>query len=307
MGLSEIDEFVSHSIYNKKIVILIGNCHMGVIKEMLRSNCKFDEEFGIYDLPAICDIKQHNFYEEYEMYLKHANVIIQQDIRDDNKIDVRFSCSYVKSKIQSESRHICIINTYGLGKIYYPYFVHGNLYNVGYSNNEHGYFPFDDLILDNFIKSGFSLEEIVNMTKGNIEGYEPIDIEKIFEKYGKREGACDVKVMNYIKQNYSNRMLFYDIAHPTNDVLWYEVQQIFSILNMDDGRIEKRNIGNLSAFATPIYPFVKERLGLQFDNKWLGDNARIRLSTQYMDLEEYVREYYYWCSGRILSESSNTL
>jgi len=102
MGLREYEDFIFHSIFKKKTVALVGNCHFRILKNMLTSIKEFNDTYGIFFLPSIYEFKDEKMFEYYEKVLSVADVVIYQDIRDDNWIDKRFGCTYVQKRIKPE-------------------------------------------------------------------------------------------------------------------------------------------------------------------------------------------------------------
>lgn len=53
------------------------------------------------------------------------------------------------------------------------------------------------------------------------------------EKLRKREEKCDIKISDYIENNYREKQLFYDPNHPTNKVIYEKGRQIMSVLDLN--------------------------------------------------------------------------
>ncbi len=116
LGCVEWQDYIYFRFYKKKLVALIGNCHVLTIKKMLRLNSDFNKHYGIYEMPPICDITEEK-KADYERSIVNADVVIHQDIRRDNSLGVEFSEDYVRGRIKDECIYIKMINTYGLGRI----------------------------------------------------------------------------------------------------------------------------------------------------------------------------------------------
>lgn len=301
MGMTEFENYISSDLYKKKIALLIGNCHMPILGRMLRSNQAFAEEYGIFNGLTISEIAQNNYCDNYAGIVKNADLIIQQDIRTDNAFDECFSVSFVEKIRKKACIHIVMINSYGLGRIYYPLYKHGNSFDekLKIKALEMELFPFDDLFLDELIKK-HTLNEILDI----YSDINPINNlkernEEIFAKYYAREKFCDVKCTEYVYKNYKDKLLFYDLAHPINDILWMKVFQINHILGIDS-KFEKKYIGDLGSQGVPIYPFVKNQLELTFDCSYCGSENRFSLNEEMMNVSEYMKQYYYCCAHNIL-------
>ncbi len=293
-GLMEYTDFFPY-YYNKKSVLIIGNCHTGIIKQMLEYNVEFNKQYAICNMLPICMIKETE-KKMYKTLLPLVDLVIHQDIRDDNSIDYIFGETYVKKKIKLSCCYIKMINTYGMGKIYYPYFSNYNDRNKVWNGGEYGLFPCKDLFLDKLINKGYAYQEIKNIIdECNYAPEMQQMVDDIFLKYSIREKKCDVKIVDYIKKYYKQKLLFFDIAHPSNDVLCNIVEQILSLLNIKPNTIDNACFEELSKFALPVYPIVVRNLGLKFSQKYIGNEKRERLVPALMDLKEYIEEYRFWC------------
>lgn len=108
--------------------------------------------------------------------------------------------------------------------------------------------------------------------------------------------------MDYIESNYQDQQMFYDPAHPCNNILRIISEGILEILGIDINEIGEIDI-SVGGSEMPIYRCVREALGLKFAKEYIREDEhmdhQLRRLTPKMDLEEYVREYCYWCYGYI--------
>ena len=111
-GLREFEDFVYADWINKKIVLLHGNCHVGVVKEYLLSSACFAKEYAIYNIPQIQSMKE----KIDENVLKNVDVFVHQDIQDDNKYGFYLSDTYILPKMKKDVINIVIPNLFGMGE-----------------------------------------------------------------------------------------------------------------------------------------------------------------------------------------------
>ena len=76
----------------------------------------------------------------------------------------------------------------------------------------------------------------------------------------------DVKISDYIRENYINKRLFYTMNHPTDDILYETTNRIMKLLNLNFVKFVKKDF--LKDIVFPIYPCVKHNLDLKFDTTW---------------------------------------
>ena len=120
------------------------------------------------------------------------------------------------------------------------------------------------------------------------------NFDNIFEEFDSKERKWDIRIVDYIKKNYKEKKLFYDINHPTNEVMEKIAMGICKLLNIP---IEKLFCTmNLGAYEMPIYPEVRLTLGLKYGkaNEEIRKESSLKL-IEHMDLREYLLEYAFWC------------
>ena len=120
----------------------------------------------------------------------------------------------------------------------------------------------------------------------NDEHYTPEYIEKYIENFFNtieaNESKCDIKVCNFIKENYKKKILFYSIQHPCNDVLLHVYHQIVDILKLHETFSFPKEM--LYDHTVLILPCVQKVLGIhQTQYKLFGSGV--------VSQEEYVDLY----------------
>lgn len=73
----------------------------------------------------------------------------------------------------------------------------------------------------------------------------------------------DVKISDFIRENYKNKRLFFTMNHPTDEVLYEITNRIMKKLNLNSVKFKQKDFLKDTIF--PIYPCVKEKLDLKFD------------------------------------------
>ena len=298
-GLEELKDYIPYQALGKKIVILHGNCHIGIIKSYLNTSKSFKDKYYIYSIPMI----QHNkkgYIKEH--LLSNCDVFIYQDIQADNQYDIRLSEEYLLPKVRNMK--ICIPNIYGMGKIFYPQAKKGKedclWSNPSGREIPGGLFNFRDENIDSLWRKGErKIEKIVEYLRGPIYDKENVknEFEHMFSKMEEREKHWDVKILEYIKQNYKKQQMFYEPAHPCNNILRKISEEILVMLDIDINELQEIE-ESFGVSEMPIYKCVKEALELKFERKYIRNVPPIeesKLTEKDMDLKEYCREYCYWC------------
>lgn len=108
----------------------------------------------------------------------------------------------------------------------------------------------------------------------------------------------EVKITDYIEENYNKKRLFYDRGHFGEDVLKVYLTRLLKSLGEPEQRQEIDALDLKKYFninEAPIYPSTAQILNLEFANDgsllqmYLVDGARMVTFTEYM---EWMIEYY---------------
>lgn len=293
-GMVEFDDYIFHEFINKKMVYLHGNCHMAIIKEALLSSYCFNCDYYIYPGHWVCEMPNNRIPTNI---CKNIDVWIHENIRNNNMFGYGVSDEWVRNNIGFNSIDICIPNLFGLGYGFFPQTISGNNYNkpISNGNDKNGIFPHGDSVIDECIKKQMKIDDVVRFCNSE----SPFDKEKIIsnfelymEKIKNREKDCNIKIYDYIKDNYKKRKIFYDVGHPSTELLLEISGEILKLLGITDKCTAK---GQLDDHETPIYPCVISALGLKYGNNELRKSDTGKKLSQKMNFEEYIKEYIYWC------------
>lgn len=286
-GLREYNDFAFSYEGIKRIAIINANCYGIIIGEYLRSSKAFSENYFIHSIPPIYENTQGFIANEV---LKQCDLFIHQDIRRDNKYGKRLSDDYIRRQLKSTCVDITIPNLVGMGSIFYPFMERRKVNNV----QAETYFPFADKRIDELYARGKSTSEIVgvinNVSLSN-DIYIRDNMRKVVEKFKKREEHWDIKVIDYILDNYQKRQFFYDPYHPVNEVLEIISNGILRSLGFDRENLNAEQ--DLGASEMYLYPDVKAALGLQYDSREIRKKSFYKLTSE-MNLEEYVKQYLFF-------------
>ncbi|MBR5407634.1 MAG: hypothetical protein IK111_08330 [Lachnospiraceae bacterium] len=284
-GLKEFCDFIKADAYNKKIVFINGNCYSRYIGILLRRCEEFNNIYYVYDDTSI--LSHPN--EIDSNLLRNCDVFIHQDIQMGNKYSDIFADAMTIPKLKKECISICIPNLVGFGGLLYP--------QAYFSDDfENDMFPNRDCIVDGLIKHGYSIDDIVNIVctcKIFSDSMLMNEYKTIVSKFREREKEWDIKIIDYIVENFRSIKCFVDRAHPTDIVFRVIIKGILEILNIEYNTLEY-SIYNRDIFQGTeniIYPDVARFFKLQY---WSEDYELRRFFPQKiraMNMEEYVREY----------------
>lgn len=298
MGFEEYRDFTYCFNVDKKIAFINGNCHCDIIKSYLCTSKEFAKKYVFGAFPLIHENKAYD-----EKVLEYCDLFIYQDIRKESSVDYKYSEEYMLPRLKEECVKICVPNLYGFPKALF--YKNHMLSECGHKVSGGRYNPFlyCEEIIDECIQHGESFEKICTRLKEEfVEEREIIarfrkDREIILE----REKGWDVKISDYIFENYQTTQLFYDVAHPTNFLLKEISNRILVNLGIE-GKVSDDIKGSLNCYEVPVYDCIKDALGIQWSNSFLRERmentASFVLTETKMDWREYVKEYIWWRYGK---------
>lgn len=283
---------IKHSMkIGRQSVVVYGNCHTSIISQMLESCHEFNEKYYIIPTKRIQEIKDPK--ELYEDCYRQCDVFIHQCIRLNNRYGEEYASEKIIDRLKVGCRVISIPNVYHLPLCFFPQYSDAQELRW----NGITYF-FRDSIVDSHIRKPFKLSTLVKSDYDNPNRFDSGDIVASFDafinKVRKREQDWDIKVSNFILDNYRNHQLFYDPNHPTNYFLGYVASELLKLLvNTDVVSSNQLKVENcLDSIEMPICKAVVKALQLDWTNdvirKSMPHTNRLHSS---MDISNYIYQY----------------
>ncbi len=295
-GLREFQDYIYYEWLYKKIVLLHGNCHMAIIRSFLLSSETFRGRYSVYPNPEICNNSDRKIEKEV---LYHSDVWIHEDIRLDNEYGYYLSDEYMRNQMKESVVEIIIPHLFGLGKLLFPQ-SDWNKRNDKIANGKdaNGMFPYADKVIDRCVEQKMKKEEIIAFCNGKCLDVESVkeNFETYLHKIRERETCWDIKILDYILNNYKEKKLFFDMGHPTNDIFEKICLDILDMLHIEDKNIVAEF--SLDMHEEPVYPVVKDILGLKWSDQFIRNGRVAKKACEKMDFREYIEEYLWWCYGR---------
>lgn len=280
-------------VNKKKVMIFTGLCDIRALANLIRFMDEFRDEYNIF-----------HFLYDVENNTRYSSKILNRLIRicdvylySDNGKEVY---NFAEHEMPATCRRICVptIRFFGLWpQINFNHIHYVNKYYVRPANKSDGAFFAGDLEINKRIDLGMTWEEIYREIS-NTSFYTKEFVEKNFEKSIRQmeyfEGDKELKIVEYIKNNYKKESLFKDYLHCKNIILFEYIKQIADILNLD---IDYNNLNDIKKDVhpyteIPIYPAVAKHLDIEWVNgetKWF---VRSYNEPRYVTFKEYVEWYY---------------
>lgn len=288
MGYLEFEHFVPYQIFQKKMAITYGNCHMGAVKRYLERNKKLTSEYGFYPFPEIQSMRS---LEDYERILPHCKLFIHQSVRRENIYGIRYASDTMMSYIPQTCKVVSIPNLHGIPECFFPQQKRepawGKLrFMAGYDEN-----------IKNWVMDGKTEEDIKKyvMQGGVYSKAEILDKWDGFKrKLLEREKEWDVKISDFIFENYRYIKLFYERYHISDTLVREIASRTLKHLGCD-GDIPYLINSTLDAYEMFIYQDVIEALGLKFEQKYIRVNYQSdSLETTDVDIDQYIKQCIKW-------------
>jgi hypothetical protein len=214
-------------------VLFYGNCQTDAIKSILNLN---ESEFNCYNIQ--CYITQLT-EDEFKEIINKCDIIITQPIHNNYRDKVYLSTDYIINNCKKNCKIIVFESCY------FDFYYFDLTYKI--INNENLRKPIDyhynELI--NCYKNNLSIEYYLENYVNNIDfktiEYLQKKADNSFEELNKRcnqfrntfEGKITfISIIDYIKNNYKNILLFYSMNHPTKYLLQHICHQIINVSNI---------------------------------------------------------------------------
>lgn len=259
---------------NRKVVILYGNCQTHILINMLSNNQEFKRKYIVCDMPRLWeDEDKEKFALMAESgILAMADFFFTQEVRAENRFGYTASTEYMGSLLSEQCRIIKMSNLYFMG--YFPQlaprlandtevmrvdFLREKVFNTS---------RFIDHEVLKLIIDGYSCEEIVDRISSAdyFDSYELNEnIELELKKFASREENLEIKMCDYLKENYNKICLFATANHPTRTTMIEFARRILRKLEITDMDILCEDDEILTPmpknFYFVIYPSVLKAYG----------------------------------------------
>lgn len=287
--IKEFEYFLQNKVNGRRIVVIYGNCHTTILSEILSKSICFQKEFVIYPIEPIHLVKSKEYFEHPVFRL--CDVFIHQSIRLNNRYGKEFASEYLVQLLKPDCEVIAIPNVYHLPVCFYPQY---SPEPVLVGKNGDTIF-FRDLIIDDGFAKGFSQKKIKEIyEQEHLFSKEEIceEFNRFIEKVRRREQDWDIKISDFILENYKSNQLFFDPNHPTTVLLKEIAKKLLERLcgTIADDELGQMKVSRLDAFEMPVCPSVREAFDMQYETKeYRRSGSKLRAGK--MDLKEYILEY----------------
>lgn len=207
-----------------KNILFYGNCQLEKIKDIL---CLPSTSYNINYIfcfnTTLSDL-------EFDKILKDSDIIITQPIEDNYRDMYYLSSNYIVNKCNPNSVIIfvnnCHLDFYYFDLIYNKFntdYCHKNMIDCIQNKYDYTYYQ-QNYIENKDLKTSNELNEIFHQTICNLE-----ERFKKMHQYTKYN-TYFINIIDFIKENYKKKLLFYTFNHPTKYLLQFIAEKIIQIL-----------------------------------------------------------------------------
>ena len=311
LGYKPFEDFINARWYdfiatvNRKIAFFYGTCHVNAIFNACKNISPFCDEYDcvhirvnsifILDRIMALDLIENCDVLIYEQYFN--NPVDKKDIRG-LKIGIP-EIWFMAYWPQLDKKRTSLLNVkFGAGTLM-------KRFGDSITNN------FDCFINKLIIDGNYTDEEIIKIIQEDnaINMQRITDVkEKCFRTMKVSDSLADIKVSEWIQDNYKRIRVFRESQHLGEDIIKVYSVEIMKRIYGTDTKIIYDNL-KIPYYPTnemPIYPCVKKALELDdnvssMDTKYAVN--KIDGSFEWLSFEEYEREYIYRCR-LLLSENA---
>lgn len=272
----------------KKICIIYANCQNKLLAECLSKSALFNQEYTLERFPAHLLIQGKTTIPD--RLLKQAKLFIYQPVKEAHG---KASSKYLLDKLSPDCQTIAFPSLYFTG--YFPQYCKNPNLKIIKSIYPFGIIPEGDVNVVKMLEQGQNKEKIASKLQSK-DFYTPDllknNVNNSLEELARREANLEIKVSQFIRDNYQQHRLFYVHNHPTDILGIYVANKILDRLNLP--QLEQQMSGNpasgiLDNTQVPIYPSVIEHLQLDFARQITYKHNRF--CTNHLSFERYIKEY----------------
>ncbi len=288
--IADIFEYIAKY---KRIAMVYGNCQSLYVSMLLQKSKNISNDYVLCRMPWIQNIVDEKEDGFDERYMSKVDLFIYQIAGRDNIFGEKLSTDEILPLLKMSAIKISIPFTYFEG--YFPQYIR-NMRNDSIRRGE-GHVPYGDIKIQGFLEAGKTISD----TARELKSLELFSEEEVIEKYKKtgknlkvREEKCDIKILDFIEQNYQKNYLFYTPSHPTNFLLVEVVNRILRCLRYEEKITDYSDVPENDKYEMYIYPSVKKHLRLSFQKEKFCLFKESEEAKE-DEIEQYVEKYAQYC------------
>jgi hypothetical protein len=269
--------------------LCIGICQLDAIYKILKVNTIFTSIYTEIINYTIFTVTEEEMENILNNIVPTCDLILSQPVSENYRGNNIFSTSMLRSKIKSGAKHLVIPNCYFTGYDPIPFQTTDESGNIIHIDNI-SYYPsicIQSLLNNDCINCciDWCNLDVYNSTELNNNYNKTINELKIREeKVFDNNFGTDIKISDYIEQNYKDVFLFHTYNHPTNVLLFELVRRLFRILGLLEIEIGFKITNELLGInSIPPCPSVYTKMDMKFTYPKFIINSNVLTTKGAMD------------------------
>jgi hypothetical protein len=268
--------------------VVVGNCQAKALEMMLSTNKEFSDRFEFVSFPAVHEIPAAMVPDLHQAVAK-ASLVILQRIDDDYRDGLGLGTETL-ARIAKTATVVRWPSLYWAG--YFP-----DLFYLRDRSGQpviDGPFDYHDRLILHSYESGLDVTGTCRLLE---DPERPSEAHawaaKATAELNIRGQECDVHVASFIASEFQNKLLFFTMNHPANELLGYVAQQITEFAGIS-GRVDHGQIPDdvLGSTFYPLHANDVRSLGLRFGAEFSAGVAPFKIRGVIHDPGEAVRAFF---------------
>ncbi|MBN0989321.1 WcbI family polysaccharide biosynthesis putative acetyltransferase [Amphritea pacifica] len=262
-----------------------ANCQSKALARTLLENEEFRSKYEYVPIRAVQSLSEKDVNEVISV-VRSIDLFIHQPVQQGRR-PKELTSEFLLSQLHESAM------SYSFPSLYFDgYFPHLQTFN--------GYVSVLNLVHDYFIAylcaSGFSESETFDIL--NLESLYPESLSVDFLKKSisnlkakEQKFSIDIRVSDFIEQNYKAEKLFNQFNHPKRSIFKYVSECVLERIGVLSSFIDENGPSHLDAIVTPVYKSTYKNLGLSFSEDFNGYKAASQDKHQRQVISEFFDFY----------------
>jgi hypothetical protein len=268
--------------------VVVGNCQAKALEMMLSTNEKFTDRFELVSFPAVHEIPE-TMVPDLHQAVSNAAVVLLQRIDDGYRDGLGLGTETLAS-IAGSATVVRWPSLYWAG--YFPDLIY--LRDKSGQPVIDGPFDYHDRSILHAYYSGLDVVDACRLLK---DPERPSEAQawaaNATAELDLRGRDCDVHVASFIASEFRNKLLFFTMNHPANQLLGFVAQQITEFAGIP-GRVDHQRIPDevLGSTFYPLHANHMRALGLRFGPKFRAGNLPFKIREVTYEPAEAVQAFF---------------
>lgn len=281
-GLKEWKDFKWYKFAERKVCLISANCHGPELEKYLLTQKSFTDIYAIHPFMAFGGYMKDGVHSPLDdELLSGVDLLLFQHMRPDNSLSPTYADENILKKVTRNCKCISIPNFWPMGGCIHQ------TQTMKILKDAYRYDAFyQDELLDLAYEKSWKKDlrtVIAFLNEQELKAEEAqVKADLCLERLLHADERWDIKIADYVVQNYKTIPMFNDIGHPSSWLMWKTGERVMKALGLvyDDMQQQDYMDSYRLGRGGLVHACIKRALGLQFQEETFGN----------MEID-YVREY----------------